>query len=76
MGRRDVVSVTPTSAIREPQAPDTSSAAYRTTVAPLARRVNRLLAAMAYSRRFEELAAEARHRNRHNLYRTARTPPE
>jgi hypothetical protein len=33
----------------------------------LARRVNRLLAAMVYSRRFEELLAEARYCSRHNL---------
>lgn len=41
----------------------------------MTRRVNRLLAAMAYSRRFEELLAEARYRNRHNLYRTTRKTP-
>ena len=40
-----------------------------------ARRVNRILAAMAYSRRIEELLAEARYGNRHNLYRTTRKPP-
>jgi len=42
----------------------------------IARPVNRLLAAMAYSRRFEELLAEARYRNRHNLYRTSHKPPQ
>jgi hypothetical protein len=41
-----------------------------------ARLVNRILAAMAYSSRIEELLAEARYRNRNNLYRTARKPPE
>lgn len=41
-----------------------------------ARRVNRLLAAMASSRRFDELLAEARYANRHNLYRTTGKPPQ
>jgi hypothetical protein len=36
--------------------------------------VNRILAAMASSRRIDELLAEARYGNRHNLYRTTRKP--
>jgi hypothetical protein len=40
----------------------------------VARRVSRVLEAMAYSRRFEELLAEARYRNRLDLYRVSREP--
>ena len=35
-----------------------------------ARRMHRVLEAMAYSRRIEELETEARYRARHDLYRT------
>ena len=35
---------------------------------------NRILAALAHSRRIDQLQAEALYRNRHNLYRTTNRP--